>query len=155
MGSEVSQITKNIWLSGRQVLAHHEVLPTTIDVVITIMLEEEVRDYGIEGLVKKMDGEPAWHWFAADDSEDEEIYRHFFGAHTILKAAEAEGKQVLVHCAGGISRSPTLVIAHLMQACGWTRDEALTFVKKRREWVEPNEGFMRQLNMLERFLRNQ
>lgn len=156
MGNEVSRITDHIWLSGRQALTQFH--PAyRFDAVITVMLEEEVRDYGIEGLVKKMDGNhpPTWHWFVADDSEDEEIYRHFFGVHAILKDAEAAGKRVLVHCAGGISRSPTVVIAHLMQARGWTRDEALTFVKKRREWVAPNDGFMGQLNLLERFLRNQ
>jgi hypothetical protein len=149
MGSEVSRITDHIWLSGRQGLS-----PQTqpFDVVITVMLEEEVRDYEIESLCQRMEGSPTWHWFAADDSDDEEIYRHFFDVHAILKAAEAAGKRVLVHCAGGISRSPTVVIAHLMQARRWTRDEAFSHVKKRRDYVEPNEGFMRQLNMLERFL---
>ena len=53
MGSEASQITDSIWLSGRDVLGNTEFFRThPIDMVITVMTEEEVRDYGIEARVK-------------------------------------------------------------------------------------------------------
>lgn len=68
-------------------------------------------------------------------------------ANFIQKSLES-GLNVLVHCAAGISRSSTIVIAFLMLQRGMTFDSALAFVQSKRKCVDPNPGFRRQLEEL-------
>ena len=63
-----------------------------------------------------------------------------------------EGK-VLVHCAVGVSRSATLVLAYLMIRQNLTLVDAIKTVKDHRV-VIPNRGFLRQLNGLDIILRD-
>ncbi len=71
------------------------------------------------------------------------------------EAMHAEGGgAVLVHCYAGVSRSASCVIAFLMQECGLTFLEAMTYVRKKRPIVFPNFGFQRQLMDFEKALRS-
>ena len=58
--------------------------------------------------------------------------------------------RVLIHCKEGVSRSATIVIAYLMKQNKMKLNEALKFVKYRREVVDPNDGFMDQLRDFEK-----
>ncbi|CAD8071007.1 unnamed protein product [Paramecium primaurelia] len=60
---------------------------------------------------------------------------------------------VLVHCAAGVSRSASVVIAFIMKTKGWLFQEAFEFVRKRRSVVFPNYGFQRQLRNYEKDLK--
>ncbi len=67
----------------------------------------------------------------------------------------SEGLQrggVLVHCAAGVSRSASTVIAYIMKKRGWGFNETFNYVKKRRPIICPNYGFQRQLNQYEKEL---
>jgi hypothetical protein len=57
---------------------------------------------------------------------------------------------VLVHCAGGVSRSATVVLGYLMSRRGLTFDQSLTELRRARPWVNPNAGFVLQLREWER-----
>ncbi|ETO35988.1 hypothetical protein RFI_01070, partial [Reticulomyxa filosa] len=59
-----------------------------------------------------------------------------------------EGK-VLVHCAAGISRSSTIVIAYLMKKLDLLLFDAMEYVKKCRPNISPNIGFFCQLMLFE------
>eukprot|EP01126_Amoeba_proteus_P048340 TRINITY_DN5582_c0_g1_i4.p1 TRINITY_DN5582_c0_g1~~TRINITY_DN5582_c0_g1_i4.p1 ORF type:complete len:114 (+),score=14.84 TRINITY_DN5582_c0_g1_i4:771-1112(+) len=56
-----------------------------------------------------------------------------------------DGKKVLVHCSGGVSRSPSVVIAYLMALNGMSYGEAHAEVKRKRNGVKPNPTFQNQL----------
>lgn len=60
--------------------------------------------------------------------------------------------RVLVHCAVGVSRSASLVLAYLMIHHHYTLLEAIHKVKERR-WIFPNRGFLKQLRALDMTLR--
>ncbi|XP_014891340.1 dual specificity protein phosphatase 13 isoform A-like isoform X2 [Poecilia latipinna] len=82
--------------------------------------------------------------------------QHFFSIHlpvspTLLKKTTPPGK-VLVHCARGISRSGTLVLAFLMIKEGLTLVEAVELVCRSRN-ILPNTGFLNQLCQLDSALR--
>lgn len=62
-------------------------------------------------------------------------------------------KRVLCHCAAGISRSATVVIAWMMKTYGMSKDKALQFVKSRRPIINPNSGFMKTLDVWEKYLK--
>ena len=59
------------------------------------------------------------------------------------------GKQVLVNCWAGVSRSTTIVLAYLMYKNKWSVQDALAFVMSKRPIVNPNYGFIVQLYNLQ------
>lgn len=94
-----------------------------------------------------------YHHVRIRDEEQEHILRHFEDTYHFIKSARMRGRSVFVHCQMGVSRSASIVIAYAMKEFGWTLDEALKFVKARRQVVKPNPGFMRQLYEYEGILR--
>lgn len=60
----------------------------------------------------------------------------------------------LVHCNQGMSRSPALVMAYLIEYERCTLREAFHRVKERRRMVLPNAGFMEQLIEVEKGVHN-
>ena len=52
---------------------------------------------------------------------------------------------VLVHCAAGISRSATIVIAYIMKKKGYSLKGACDYASARRGVIMPNTGFLHQL----------
>jgi protein-tyrosine phosphatase len=55
-----------------------------------------------------------------------------------------ENGKVLVHCSYGVSRSASMVLAYLIKN-GMSYDEAYKLVKSKRDIIEPNPGFKKQL----------
>merc|ERR1719310_498921 len=85
-----------------------------------------------------------------DDSESFKIvFEDLIAALEWARVQVAAGKPVLVSCAQGKSRSGTLAIAYLMVTRGWDVSTALTYVQKKRPFVQPNPGFMQQLHELQ------
>ena len=56
---------------------------------------------------------------------------------------------VLIHCQAGISRSPTIVMAYLIEKMGLGWKEAYKFVQDRRSVAGPNFSFFSQLHEYE------
>ena len=63
-------------------------------------------------------------------------------------------KKVLVHCFMGSSRSATIVLAYLMKYKKYRRRDALNFLKQKRDIVNINIDFFKQLKDYEEFLLN-
>ncbi|XP_029383510.1 dual specificity protein phosphatase 13-like [Echeneis naucrates] len=89
----------------------------------------------------------------ADDSPSFDLSRYFFpSADYIQNALNTTGARVFVHCAVGVSRSASLVLAYLMIHHHYTLEEAINKVKEHR-WIFPNRGFLKQLCALDMKLR--
>mmetsp|Transcript_15749 Transcript_15749/g.32601 ORF Transcript_15749/g.32601 Transcript_15749/m.32601 type:complete len:174 (-) Transcript_15749:271-792(-) len=84
--------------------------------------------------------------------DKEEALLPFDEALEFIGNAKRDGGQVLVHCRGGMSRSPALVTAHLMVEKGMTLEESISFIQQARGRLFINGGFLRQLQELERRL---
>lgn len=80
------------------------------------------------------------------DQPHEDILSHFDEADLFIKEGREKGA-VLVHCYFGVSRSATLVIAHIMKKYQLTYYEAFKKVKDKRKIVCPNLGFVSQLKL--------
>lgn len=72
-----------------------------------------------------------------------------------IEAERAAGRAVFVHCRNGVSRSAMVTAAYLMRREGWSRDQALEFLRARRPGVRPNPAFMLFLLEWERSLKGQ
>jgi len=72
---------------------------------------------------------------------------------TALHPRREEGGTVLVHCAAGISRSVSLVLAYLVMHEDMSLNEAYQLVKSRRTIIRPNNGFWTQLISFEKDVR--
>ena len=80
------------------------------------------------------------------DQEDFNIKKYFSDAINFIHENRKK-HSVLVHCFAGVSRSATLVIAYLMRVNRKSFEENLSYVKSRRQCIEPNPGFCKQLIM--------
>uniref|UniRef100_A0A8C4H391 Dual specificity protein phosphatase n=1 Tax=Dicentrarchus labrax TaxID=13489 RepID=A0A8C4H391_DICLA len=88
----------------------------------------------------------------ADDSPSFDLSRYFFPSAEYIQNALDTAARVFVHCAVGVSRSASLVLAYLMIHQRYTLLEAINKVKERR-WIFPNRGFLKQLCALDMKLR--
>ncbi|KAI4886364.1 hypothetical protein NFI96_004711 [Prochilodus magdalenae] len=90
-----------------------------------------------------------YYGVAAPDSRDFNMSQFFYPtARFIHSALTTHSGKVLVHCARGISRSATLVLAYLMIYQGLTLSEAIQAVRPHRS-ILPNVGFLQQLRELD------
>ena len=76
------------------------------------------------------------------DAVNEKIQDYFDQVCAFMESSIKEGDRVLVHCAFGVSRSSTLVIAYLMKKLKIGMVEALSYVRRKRPTIKPNAGFM-------------
>ncbi|CAD8186142.1 unnamed protein product [Paramecium octaurelia] len=92
-------------------------------------------------------------WIMAEDSEEFPLNKYFEQA---IKFIENQSKKtnVLVHCYAGISRSAAILAAYLMQKYDWTINQAILHLQSKRRIVNPNPGFMIQLQDFQQKLRN-
>ncbi|XP_030059081.1 dual specificity protein phosphatase 13 [Microcaecilia unicolor] len=89
----------------------------------------------------------------ASDLPDFDMSKYFFPASEyIQKALSIPEAKILVHCAVGISRSASLVLAYLMIHHRLSLVKAIKRVKEHR-WISPNRGFLKQLQNLDIQLR--
>ena len=93
------------------------------------------------------------------DESTANIRQHFEECFAFIEKRVTEfgddAGNVLVHCVAGMSRSPTIVIAYIMNKYGLPFVEAFNFVKQRRPIVQPNPGFVQQLKKFEAELAKQ
>ena len=84
-----------------------------------------------------------------DDFERENIFKYFYTCINFID----KSKICYVHCQAGVSRSASIVIAYVMYSLKLNFDDALDYVKKKREFISPNIGFMLQLEDLDKALK--
>ena len=83
-----------------------------------------------------------------DDIPGENIKKHFNSTFDFIKRGPT-----VVHCAMGISRSSTIVIAYLMRKYNMKYEDALAHVCRIRKCVNPNPGFRAQLKQFDKEIR--
>jgi len=98
-------------------------------------------------------GKVTYKTIRIDDIETADIKQYFTTInHFIDSVKKAEGR-VLVHCAAGVSRSSSAVLAYLMYSLKMTYQQAKDYVTNRRPCICPNDGFEKQLIEFEQSLR--
>jgi len=93
-------------------------------------------------------------YFEIVDSPDQDIMDLFRPAILFLVEQRLAGESSLVHCSAGVSRSASFVIAYLMTIFSWSFDEAYKYTHYCRDIIEPNSGFVKQLEEFGNEIRN-
>ncbi|XP_059505137.1 serine/threonine/tyrosine-interacting protein isoform X2 [Stegostoma tigrinum] len=75
--------------------------------------------------------------------------RIVLGTKEFIDGCLENGGKVLLHGNAGISRSAALVIAYIMETFGVKYRDAFTYVQERRFCINPNAGFVHQLQEYE------
>jgi dual specificity phosphatase 12 len=143
-----NEIAAGVWL-GSQAALDPLLEAKDIGLVITAITEYELRMYDICERV----GNRPWIWIPMDDDEDGDIIRFFSASNTAIEFALAAGKEVLIHCAAGVSRSATLAIAYLMWKQDIDHKAAHKLVVAKRPFINPNDAFCAQLELYDEILR--
>ena len=82
------------------------------------------------------------------DSPKEDLLKVIENVVLSIQRHLNDGKTVVVHCSKGISRAPATAIAYLMKIECMSFDAAFDLVKSKSERIDPNAGFLMQLNCL-------
>lgn len=88
-----------------------------------------------------------YHRFLAVDDPQQSMEDYWLQAADILRKCKQNQQRVLVHCAKGASRSASTVMFYLMKYEGCSFEHALRYLKQCRAVVQPNEGFIKQLQL--------
>lgn len=83
-----------------------------------------------------------------DDHPKENIEKYFDESYEFVKQAldESPSNKILIHCWAGVSRSATITIYTMVKLYNIKLTEAIETVRRQRWWIQPNEGFINQLN---------
>ncbi|GFY56865.1 dual specificity protein phosphatase 10 [Trichonephila inaurata madagascariensis] len=82
-----------------------------------------------------------------------DLFNYFEEAADFIDEGLRLGKGVLVHCNGGLSRSPTIIMAYLMKKLHFTTNEAYHYTKLRTDSIRPSLYFRSQLRVYEEAIR--
>lgn len=121
-----------------------------IKVVITLTQEEKPK--AVLEAYKALGIE--YYHIRIDDSPSAPIHNYFNTTYKIIRDSIDGGKNVLVHCHAGVSRSATIVLYYLMQILHESLPDktplelykiAFETVQRKRPIIQPNYGFQQQL----------
>ena len=81
-----------------------------------------------------------------DDSLEEDLNKFIPNCFDFIEKSQ----KIYVHCAAGISRSASIVIAYLMYKKKITYEQSYKIVKEHRKEIFPNPNFEEQLKKMEK-----
>lgn len=80
-----------------------------------------------------------------EDDEDEDIFPHLEPVIRWIDERLSKNVSVLVHCAAGVSRSASFVVAYVAKKHNVDVETALDMTRAKRARVGPNSGFLKAL----------
>ena len=114
-----------------------------MDVVINVCCDDHDRFLKQEFKEEEID----YFYLPIDDCEDQELIQSC--VKPVFDIIEKyPGKNILIHCYMGISRSVSCVIYYLIMKLGLNYEDALALVRKTRKVADPNDGFAEALIQL-------
>lgn len=139
---DISHIYNNIYLGNANAAYNSEIL----------------KKYNIQAIVQALpinkpnNGIDEYLIIPINDYPSENLLSHIPSFFEFME--KNKEKNILVHCMAGVSRSASLVIAWLMYKFNFDYETAHKYVLNKREIINPNPGFIKQLKKLDKELNN-
>lgn len=144
---KINEIIEGLFLSNRTTAKNSEYL-RYIKITHVLTVAEEFNHselYEHMGIIYKR--------LPIKDEDSFPFYKYFDEASDFIHECLNNQGKIVVHCAIGISRSPTAVMAYLIKHKNFSMDEAFVLVKRKRNIIDPNNGFLQQLKEYESKIR--
>lgn len=87
----------------------------------------------------------SYQQFIVSDSNLQNLIQYFPSTSQYIYNVISQQGKVVVCCIGGMSRSPTFVIAYIMEIFKIDASQAYHYVQAKRLCINPNDGFKSQL----------
>lgn len=97
--------------------------------------------HGIDAMVRN-------HFVECLDMPNVQLDAIIKQTNQIIKSVYEQNGRILVHCNAGVSRSASVCIAYLMLQQKMNFENAFSLVKSKRECIRPNDGFTKQLKLM-------
>lgn len=150
MGADMSHVYRGIWIGGHTALNSSTLMQSGIHNVVNAAMElmdgagivdwGDLNRHGIAVQHVPLDDTPAQRLVPPSPALQ--------AAMQFIHECVSSNAPVLVNCAMGVSRSPSVVIAYLMTYQSMSFDEAYRIVSSGRPAANPNPGFVSQLRQL-------
>jgi len=139
----MNEIVPHVFVGGIESLDHLD--EYDIYAVITVIHRKRIVEEALSARLGP--NRPHMRIYIRDD-KDEPINFYFDDAADFIHRYRAQGKNVLVHCMAGMSRSATLVLYYMMKYLGYNYRSAMTKAKEARPIIHPNSGFRAHLKKI-------
>ena len=131
--SDCDQITDNIFLGSEDAAMNEEVLKKFNITAICTCGEELATPFIKDEKIKYLK-------YDIVDWVEQNIEQYFDSHYEWMEKMLEEGRNILIHCAHGMSRSPSFTIAYLMRKNNLTYKKAYKYVDEKRS-IYPNYCF--------------
>jgi atypical dual specificity phosphatase len=139
----LTRITSRIYLGGQINARGWRLMQSWgVQALVNLRVEWDDRWSGIQS--------PYYLWLPTIDSTNPVLEQLLQGTAFIHEQVQA-GRQVYVHCAAGLGRSPTLVVAYLV-ARGFTAEKAVEFILARRPFIALSKRQEQAVGHFERYI---
>ena len=136
----INMVCDGLYIGDAGIASELEILEELgIERIISLGNENEVKKY-------KYFDKFEYLKIVIEDDENENIDKYFAICNKFISLGKT-----LVHCHKGISRSATIVIAYLMHTYRTDHLTAFSKLKSIRSFIQPNPGFMKQLEKYSRY----
>jgi protein-tyrosine phosphatase len=150
--NDIVEIIPHLFISNWDTSNNPDVLiNNNINAVITLETmpkPQKVLDFYANNNIEYM-------YIEIGDSPYEDISQYFDMTYDFIKKYISQGKNVLVHCMAGISRSSTIILNYIIrdmyennrvQTCPCRLfQDVLEYARERRHIINPNIGFKKHL----------
>ncbi len=139
----LSQITKRIFLGNELDAKNYDLLKYHNISYIVNSAKAQINYY---------ENEFEYIHILLTDYSSSDLIKHVYDVLSFINKRKGN---FFIHCFYGKSRSASFVIAYLMYKNRWRYKKAFDYVKKIRNFIDPNIGFKKQLQLLEIFFIDQ
>ena len=143
---DVSRIDENVFMGKRETT-------NNLDFLYAINLTD-ILSLGAKPHDKERNPDVTYSFYDIEDKHNADLLSILDECVNLMtEVVDNQGGRIFVHCHSGKSRSGSIVCAYYMKKNNWTFEQALEFVKSRRERCKPKEHFVIQLKQYEKMLK--